>query len=80
VSDAFSVVYNFRTYQGNNFQSCLSKGFIEKVRSLTWIQEPFAWVHGQFFKYLFRETDYLNQYFDDYVKSINLNLSLPFVG
>ena len=53
---------------------------MEKVRALSWVQEPFGWVHGQFFKYLFRETDFLKKYLVDYAESINLNFSLPFVG
>ena len=80
IDESQSVIYNFTTYAGSGFQNCLSNEFMGKVRALSWIQEPFAWVHGQFFKYLFRETDFLKKNLADYAESISLNFSLPFVG
>jgi hypothetical protein len=68
------------TYSGRNFKKDLSNEFKYKVELINWVQEPYAWVHGQFFMHLFKETEFLKQYVDDCVKSIHLNLSLPFVG
>lgn len=68
------------TYSGRNFKKDLSNEFKYKVDSISWIQEPYAWVHGQFFMHIFKETQFLKQYVEDYAKDLKLDFNRPFVG
>jgi hypothetical protein len=74
------LVYDGVTYAKRYFKSDFSNEFLSKVKSIDWISEPFAWVHGQFLSHMFKETDYLKQFISDYTKGLKLNFDLPFVG
>ena len=72
--------YDINTYYNRNFRKHLTKDFINKVSAISWIQEPYAWIHGQIFKHLFKESEFLEQYLKNYTQELKLDLDLPFVG
>lgn len=75
-----SISYNFESYKILKFQKCLSNELLNKLSSFDWVQNPLAWLHGQMFKYLFKKTPLLKNDFKNYVKSLKLDLTNPYVG
>ena len=80
VSNQRIIKYDFGKYAGLNSQYCLTKETINDLETLGYINEPYAWLMGQVFKYMLETRENFDNLLGEQCKEMGLDFDLPLVG
>ncbi len=74
------IKYDFGKYAGLNSQYCLTKETINDMKSLSFINEPYAWLMGQVFRYMLVTNENFDNLLEEHCRVMGLDFDLPLVG
>ena len=59
---------------------CITSNTVNKLKSLKFIKEPYAWLLGQTFKYLLRKNSKFEEMLENKIKELKIDFNFPIVG
>ena len=81
LNDANTTTFRFHDYQYANSQGCFTKETSDEIKAMSeFIKEPFAWLLGQSFKYLFHTTKYFDTLLKNSLRDMKIDFNYPIVG
>ncbi len=70
----------FGDYCVENSQSCLSPATLGKLKELSFIKEPYAWLVGQTLKHFLKPTSHFERLLNQTLQRLSINFEYPIVG
>ena len=67
-------------YFSEDFQICITSTIIEQLKMLKFIQQPFAWLLGQTFKYFLKPNENFENLINETYKRLKIDFDFPIVG
>ena len=70
----------FGEYCLESSQICIKPNTVKRLEKFKFINEPYAWLLGQTFKYLLRKNDNFEKILQSKIKELKIDFNYPIVG